>query len=1205
MKIPARYEGAQQLGQGGGGAVYAVTDRITGARLAFKVLAEGAGEAESRALVREAVALSALDGLGLPRIIGFGALASGERYMVRELAPGDALDAVLATPERAWLAPLADATDQLTLLHRSGLLHGDVKPANIVVSAEGRATLVDLGLAAPLREGGPARGLTPKYAAPEVLAGEAVGVRAEVYALGATLQEGLDERGDELERDVYAALTRVAKRATEGEPEDRYPSADELGTALRRAAGLGQGALTGALGWQVLGLEALGASLEKRVVSMQEGGALALEGPLGSGRSTLLRRLAFSLGLQGVPAAVVEAPQTGLSALEALRLATAGAAPGRLVLCVDDLAALPADALAALRALTAEGARLVAVATEEELRAVAKGPSARFEMPELEPRAAEELARRVIVSLPDSLVAHLVERAGGNPGALRDLLHKLGREALVSAFDVDAALAKHDAALESTRADSKSLELVAEAEAAADRGRFDVAVDVLSGLTAAGPDERFRVACVRARVDLAKGDPRAAAKELDAVAQLGDAAGARVWTLLRARTAMRLGEFARALELTEPITRGRLEDAVASEALAVRGVALAYSGEDARARQTLESAVMVANLAQDARALGIAKGSLGVAHQRAGRPADARRAYEEALAAAELANDAWGVATARLNLSGLAQGEGDLGRAILHLEAATDLGQRAGGALASRQAALNLANLDLYLGRVGRARATIEALDADKEDLPPAARAQLLGLHADLAQREPGESPDRERARELYEACAAAYDALGRPHDAAEARLEGLLVAMREPHPDPAAVLRELEALRGAGELGFGEHEALASIVKATCLTAAGDEVAAKAALDDAYERARADGKREFACRALEARGELAASQGSTATARRDTEAALAMLEEVAAKLPRDLREVFWDAPRRRALRAAVATTLTTAAGRSSHSSHSSPPSLSRTTRAAGGSGLPDSDRLTRIFEITRDLAREKELGPLLERVVDHAIALVGAERGFVLLVDEDGKLVAQTVRGQRAEDGHARFSRSVAEKVLAEGEPVIAASARDDERLAQAVSVHQLMIQSIACVPIRGPQLAQAAIGALYLETRLRPGLRFREELPTLSAFADQAAIAIENARLIEENRRRANELAIANEELQRARVRLEESLGRRTEQLAATRRDLKLVRAELKSHFGYAGIVGTSAPMRKLYAILERVKDTDVPVLVTGESGTGKEVVARAIHQ
>ena len=116
-----------------------------------------------------------------------------------------------------------------------------------------------------------------------------------------------------------------------------------------------------------------------------------------------------------------------------------------------------------------------------------------------------------------------------------------------------------------------------------------------------------------------------------------------------------------------------------------------------------------------------------------------------------------------------------------------------------------------------------------------------------------------------------------------------------------------------------------------------------------------------------------------------------------------------------------------------------------------------------------------------------------------------------------RAKRRTQNFSRSVAERVIKEGEPVIATSARDDERLAQAVSVHQLMIQSIACVPIRGAPPAGKTIGALYVETRLRPGVRFREELPTLAAFADQAAIAIEGARLIDENRRRADELEIA----------------------------------------------------------------------------------------
>ena len=140
--------------------------------------------------------------------------------------------------------------------------------------------------------------------------------------------------------------------------------------------------------------------------------------------------------------------------------------------------------------------------------------------------------------------------------------------------------------------------------------------------------------------------------------------------------------------------------------------------------------------------------------------------------------------------------------------------------------------------------------------------------------------------------------------------------------------------------------------------------------------------------------------------------------------------------------------------------------------------------------------------------------------------------------------------------------------------------------------------------IGALYLETRLRPGSRFTEELPTLAAFADQAAIAIENARLLSENRAHAEKLARAHAELERAHERLSEILGRRTERLAATRRDLKEMRAELRGHFGYGGIVGTSAAMRKLYALIERIKDTDVPVLITGESGTGKELVAKAVH-
>jgi DNA-binding NtrC family response regulator len=166
---------------------------------------------------------------------------------------------------------------------------------------------------------------------------------------------------------------------------------------------------------------------------------------------------------------------------------------------------------------------------------------------------------------------------------------------------------------------------------------------------------------------------------------------------------------------------------------------------------------------------------------------------------------------------------------------------------------------------------------------------------------------------------------------------------------------------------------------------------------------------------------------------------------------------------------------------------------------------------------------------------------------------------------------------------------------------------VHQLMLQSIACVPIRAR--TGGVIGALYLETRLSPVAGFAQELPTLSALADQVAIAIETARLVGENARRASELEKksaelekANQELEKAHGELEQRLGHRTEQLEETRRDLRSVRAVIKGHFGYEGLVGRTDAMRRVYALIDRVRDADVPVM--GESGTGKEGVARAIH-
>jgi predicted Ser/Thr protein kinase/WD40 repeat protein len=258
------YEVLSLLGRGGMGEVYRAHDHRLRREVAVKVLHSGADQA--RRIEQEARAASALNHPGIVAVYDVGQ-HEGRPYLVTEYVEGQTLLELVRAgigPSRA-LDVARQVAHALAAAHDRGIVHRDLKPANVVVDRDGRARILDFGLArpdappllsseatahapsstGPLTLDGALRG-TLGYAAPEQVRGRRVDARTDIFAFGVVLYEMLGGRPPFLrdstvqtllstvEDDVPELagappeLLRVARRCLEKDPERRFQSARDL-----------------------------------------------------------------------------------------------------------------------------------------------------------------------------------------------------------------------------------------------------------------------------------------------------------------------------------------------------------------------------------------------------------------------------------------------------------------------------------------------------------------------------------------------------------------------------------------------------------------------------------------------------------------------------------------------------------------------------------------------------------------------------------------------------------------------------------------------------------------------------------------------------------------------------------------------------------------------------------------------------------------
>lgn len=175
-----------------------------------------------------------------------------------------------------------------------------------------------------------------------------------------------------------------------------------------------------------------------------------------------------------------------------------------------------------------------------------------------------------------------------------------------------------------------------------------------------------------------------------------------------------------------------------------------------------------------------------------------------------------------------------------------------------------------------------------------------------------------------------------------------------------------------------------------------------------------------------------------------------------------------------------------------------------------------ERERLASLYQIAQELNSALDLEQLLGRVMTQLIEVIHAERGVLLLWNDHTKqlqfMAARGAEGQPLTEGNIGHSSNIVQRVWETQAPLMTTDAQADPRLSDAASVRVNEIRSVMCAPLR---VRGHGVGVVYVDSRRTARLFSNASLDLLAAFCNQAAIAIDNARLFADLRTRIREVS------------------------------------------------------------------------------------------